>query len=164
MKPAGPGPWFCTLFFNTSKNLTHLLPHDHPHLALDFLNKRKNGNDSCWVIIIKIGKFECWEDCLAFYAAWKDCGSKGKKQLLERGFQLMCKHHVRYKLRLWAQDKSANEALAQYNETFLPPKKKKRQKAQEEEGVALFPTSFDTVKQVKQFHQQLEPKNKKKKN
>jgi hypothetical protein len=54
MLPGGPGPWFCSLLFNTSddsKKQTHLIAHTLPHLAVDVLNtekkrKRRRGSVS----------------------------------------------------------------------------------------------------------------------
>lgn len=44
MLPGGPGPWFCSLLFNTSddsKKQTHLIAHTVPHLAVEVLNTEK---------------------------------------------------------------------------------------------------------------------------
>jgi hypothetical protein len=49
--PGGLGPWFCSLFFNTStsekcKKQTHIVAHTYPHLVLDAMN-RKEGKRRC---------------------------------------------------------------------------------------------------------------------
>jgi hypothetical protein len=93
--PGGPGPWFCTLLFNTGKKKTHLIAHTLPHLALDALNREGGG----WIIILKVGPFEHWTASVSFLALW----TSHVNGRLERGLELYMSYRTVYNLQLWAR-------------------------------------------------------------
>lgn len=117
--PGGFGPWFCTLLFNTSKSCktqTHLISHSHPHLALDRLNQknaRMEHPTDCWVMMVKIGPFNVWEESLSFLHLWM-AKTRGKSRRLERGFELFHAYKSQYGLNMWIQDKPQELALRDF--------------------------------------------------
>lgn len=105
MTPGGFGPWFCALLFNTahdSKKQIHLIAHTLPHLACDMLNRNGVNNTDCWVIVLKIGPFECWDTAVAFLTQWMS-RKRGKQRRLERGLELFAQYSHPYNLMLWSQ-------------------------------------------------------------
>jgi hypothetical protein len=124
MIPGGLGPWFCSLLFNTSekcKKQTHLVAHTFPHLALDALNKKATTTtttaiENCWVMMIKIGPFERWEECVSFLNLWTT-KTRGKTRRLERGVELFKIYHARYALKMWVQTKTKQQVVEEYAST-----------------------------------------------
>lgn len=110
------GPWFCSLFFNTSsecKKQTHLEAHTYPHLAEDALNRGNTSDKECWITILKVGPFEKWEHALTFRDLWAS-HTRGKMFRLERGIHLFKTYKDTYNLKLWAQTEMREEALRRY--------------------------------------------------
>ena len=103
--PGGLGPWFAALAFSTSaeQRQTHLIPHTQPHLVLDALNRRKRHDSTdSWVLMLKVGPFERWNDCVSFSRAWMD-KTRGMLPHLKRGMELYQRYRERYALRIWVQ-------------------------------------------------------------
>jgi hypothetical protein len=114
------GPWFCSLFFNTSsdcKKQTHLEAHTYPHLAEDALNKgaAPRNADSCWIIILKVGPFEKWDHAVNFKDLWAS-HTRGKLFRLERGIHLFKTYKDTYNLKMWAQTEMRAEAIKRFLE------------------------------------------------
>jgi hypothetical protein len=110
----GMGPWFVALLFNTSdecKKQTHLLAHTMPHLASDVLNK--TDSDDCWIIIIKVGPFEIWDDCVAYLNLWTS-RTRGRLRRLERGVEIFRMYANKLGLTFWYQTQSKEHALEQH--------------------------------------------------
>jgi hypothetical protein len=128
-----PGPWFCSLLFNTSeecKKQTHLISHTLPHLAVDVLNKpptvgseekkrSRETEENCWVMILKVGPFEKWAHSVAFLNLWTE-KTRGKMRRLERGLDLFHMYKNAYKLKLWAQPASRDACLQSFYHPPLP--------------------------------------------
>ena len=125
------GPWFCSLFFNTSsecKKQTHLEAHTYPHLAEDALNKgisATRNEDNCWIIILKVGPFEKWDHAVNFRDLWAS-HTRGKLFRLERGIQLFKTYKDTYNLKMWAQTEMRTEAIKRFldenkQENVMPP-------------------------------------------
>ncbi len=99
--PGGLGPYFCSIFFNTSskcKKQTHPVAHTYPHLIGDRMNsqiirgnqerkREREEDEECWVQILKIGPFNSWNECRKFLSTWI-FRTRGKKRRLERGVEL----------------------------------------------------------------------------
>ena len=120
----GLGPWFCSLIFNASqrsKKQTHLIAHTLPHLAVDILNKpasddkkrSREEEEECWVMILKIGPFEQWQNAMAFLNLWTS-KTRGKMRRLERGFELFNDYKDSYGLKLWAQQVDRETSLRNF--------------------------------------------------
>jgi hypothetical protein len=93
--------------------------HTFPHLALDALNKKnvtaaEAAAKDCWVMMIKIGPFERWEDCVSFLNLWIT-KTRGKTRRLERGVELFNAYRDRYNLNMWAQTKTKQQVIEEYN-------------------------------------------------
>lgn len=113
----GLGPWFCTLLFNTSdecKKQTHLLAHTMPHLACDMLNRA--DSDDCWVILIKVGPFQVWDDCVAYLNLWTS-RTRGRIRRLERGVEIFKHFAPQLGLTFWYQNETKETILAQHRAT-----------------------------------------------
>lgn len=131
--PGGLGPWFAALavFTSPERKKAHVIAHTFPQLVLDALNrglsssssfscKTSNNNNNkrnraeedggCWVIILKVGPFERWDHCSAFWLAWTH-KTRGVIPRIRRGLELWHQHCARYALRLWAQTKDCDEAV-----------------------------------------------------
>jgi len=120
--PGGLGPWFCTLYFNASqskkcKKQTFIIACSMPHLALDALNvgsaelrASRQADGECWVMILKIGPFERWNDAQRFMAAWT-AQTRGKGRRIDRGMELFHSYRERYKLQAWGQFRTRNECV-----------------------------------------------------
>lgn len=112
----GFGPWFCTLLFNTSdecKKQTHLLAHTMPHLACDMLNRTES--DDCWVILIKVGPFQVWDDCVAYLNLWTS-RTRGRIRRMERGIEIFKHYAPRLGLTFWYQPNNKETVLAQHHQ------------------------------------------------
>jgi hypothetical protein len=146
MLPGGPGPWFCSLLFNTSddsKKQTHLIAHTLPHLAVDVLNtekkrKRRRGSVSAAqqqqdeedvedVSAVANATAECWIMILKIgpFNVWSDAvaflnlwtgKTRGKARRLERGLELYEQYGVAYQLNLWGQSVDKSTALNIFHE------------------------------------------------
>lgn len=113
------GPWFCSLFFNTSndcKKQTHLEAHTYPHLAEDALNKGSGNLKDFWVIVLKIGPFNEWRHAENFLRLWA-LRTRGKTFRLERGARLFEAYRERYALKMWVQ-RQAREYFSKICETM----------------------------------------------
>jgi hypothetical protein len=119
--PGGPGPYFCTLLFNTGANCkkqTHLFAHTLPHLAIDVLNKTQSKdkrrarqqNDDCWVMMLKIGPFCRWDECCSFLQLWSD-KTRGKEKRFNRGVELFWRYQASLNLQMWVQQKERDAAV-----------------------------------------------------
>ena len=148
------GPWFCSLFFNTSlkcKKQTHLEAHTYPHLTVDVLNKGLYSGDdqNCWTIILKIGPFTEWSGAQKFRDLWI-AHTRGKLCRLQRGVFLFKAYAKDYNLKMWAQSQMRDLAIKDFfEERQEPPQEKKRefteQKAHEIEHNASESFSFDAL-------------------
>jgi hypothetical protein len=121
--PGGYGPWFVALLFNPSdksKKQTHLLPHTMPHLAIDALNKGHRGGNGHWLIMIKVGPFASWSQCVAYAHEWT-VRTRGRGRRLERGVELYAQHGQPMGLTMWVQTRPLHEALAVRPTRALPP-------------------------------------------
>lgn len=114
MIPGGGGPWFAALLFNTSttsKKQTHLIAHTSPHLAADILNRgHSDDKDNFWVIILKVGPFQKWSECLSYISLWTT-QTRGRERRLERGVELFKMYWENYRLTMWIQDKARDEMI-----------------------------------------------------
>lgn len=119
--PGGPGPYFCTLFFNTSvkcKKQTHLFAHTFPHLAIDVLNKTQSAekrrareeSDDCWIMMLKVGPFCRWDQCCSFLQLWSD-KTRGKEKRFNRGVELFWRYQASLGLKMWVQTKERDQAV-----------------------------------------------------
>lgn len=124
--PGGQGPWFVCLLFNTSeksKKQTHLLAHTHPHLIVEYLNKgsaNKNNEDAnCWVIIIKVGPFTNWQQCVAYLNLWTD-KTRGKSRRIERGIEIFTEYYKTMGLVMWVQRDEKEVAIKKMTEKDQP--------------------------------------------
>lgn len=125
--PGGLGPWFVCLFFNTStkcKKQTHILSHTLPHLYLDLLNRSyQPGSENFWVLMMKVGPFEWWDDSLSFLQLWTD-KTRGRERRVERGFELFYAYQSHWNLTLWLQPRGKDEVIKEFMENrfvFVPP-------------------------------------------
>jgi len=131
------GPWFCSLFFNTSsecKKQTHLEAHTYPHLAEDALNRGNTSDKECWVTILKVGPFEKWEHAVTFRDLWAS-HTRGKMFRLERGIHLYKQYKDAYNLKVWAQTENSTDALKRYigEEKRVDNEWRKEEEEEEEE-------------------------------
>ena len=118
--PGGPGPWFCALLFNIlfnpsqkSKKQTHLIAHTLPHLAVDILN-RNAKDDTCWVMMNKVGPFSDWGECVAYLNMWTT-KTRGQKRRLDRGFELFVEFYALLGLHFWCQYEEKESVIGKYN-------------------------------------------------
>jgi hypothetical protein len=117
------GPWFCSLFFNTSstcKKQTHVEAHTYPHFVVDALNKtiQRDQKTDCWVIMLKVGPFDEWSVAEGFRDLWV-AHTRGKQCRLERGVLLYHTYCLQYSLRLWVQS-TARESMIELFFTERP--------------------------------------------
>jgi hypothetical protein len=156
--PGGLGPWFSSFFLNVKQQKTHLTSHTAPHLLLDVLNK--NEGVCVWVLMLKIGPFESWEDSVSFWSLWKKkCSSSTSVVVMETGIELFYQYATRYNLTCWAQALPLDEKVVQT--------KKKKSKVlpymSEKEMMELFEMDHGQVvaKKLRDFHARVDPVRKK---
>jgi len=139
--PGGPGPWYCCLLMNmseTCKKQTHVFAHTYPHLAVDRLNQpaqtllsethrrrrkrrvEQQQQDACWVMVLMIGRFEAWNDAVAFLHLWMD-HTRGKLRRLERGVELFKRYCEHYSLTLWSEDRHRDAIVDAFALPVPPP-------------------------------------------
>lgn len=118
--PGGYGPWFCGFLVNTGnepKKHTHVVVHAMPHLIADALNRPQGvaagTEQSCWILVLKIGPFVHWKDGVAFLQLWLR-QTRGKIHRIERGIELFCQYRERYSLYLWSQTRHRDAAVAHW--------------------------------------------------
>lgn len=92
-----------------------------PHLVVDSLKRtfgsfssstssskkrQRNENDETtedfWVIMMKVGPFEDWDQCVAYLNEW-NTQTRGRARRLERGWELYQQHFQVLKLTMWGQ-------------------------------------------------------------
>jgi len=108
--PGGPGPWFAALLFNTNakdKKQSKIISHTYPHFMVDFLNKN-TPLDAPWVLLMKIGPFQNWQDSLSFVTLWSH-KTKSKTARIEKGIQLWSEHA--YEITLWIEQRQKNQMI-----------------------------------------------------
>ncbi len=118
----GLGPWYVSLLFNTSKKCkkqTHLVAHTSPHLVVDFMNKpapstekkrQKEEEEDCWIMIVKIGPFDSYNNSCAFKKLWTN-QTRGKMRRLERGVELFNMYRAQYNLKMWSEVRLRDDVL-----------------------------------------------------
>lgn len=182
--PGGLGPYFCSLFFNTSskcKKQTHLAAHTYPHLIQDRMNsqiirgsderkRERQEDEECWVQILKVGPFQSWNQCKLFLSTWID-KTRGKKRRLERGVELA----RQYQKHIWVQDKARDDVVKQFYQDIASvhfDEEVEEEKEEEKQVPALsheifahvlsHPAEAIPIKTVKEIHVRLDPSKKKK--
>ena len=171
--PGGAGPWYCSLLFNTSercKKQTHLIAHTMPHLTLDALNrvgsKRRALDEEeeddeeddrnakkHWIMMLKIGPFESWNDSLAFLNLWL-LRTRGKTRRLEKGFELYNTYRDLHKLHIWVQSLPLDEASVRLPISIrqdyqsVPRKRVKTKRIRVETDERTLTNGFDTVNAI----------------
>lgn len=71
--PHGPGPWFAALLIDacptsSSYNQSKIVIHTYPHLFTNAFNEKEPS--SFWVVLLKVGPFECWSKGFDFSNQW----------------------------------------------------------------------------------------------
>lgn len=113
------GPWFVALLLNTTsasaakskkdKGCTELVAHTYPHLMVDMLNAKHA--QSVWVILMKVGPFERWADCVAFSQAWS-AKTRGRIARIEKGIRMW--HESPRDMTLWLQTRDKESMVEDY--------------------------------------------------
>lgn len=108
------GPWFVALLINTTDDntRTELVPHTYPHLMVDVLNT-KHANQ-VWVVLMKVGPFERWSECVSYSQAWSS-KTRGRAARIEKGIRLWREQHS--DKTLWIQTRDKDSLTDAYRES-----------------------------------------------